>query len=39
MGTVFFNQIIMILNTTKNYFEFSRQAGGELLNFDNNKSR
>ena len=37
MGTVFFNQIIMILNTTKNYFEFSRQAGGELLNFDNNK--
>ena len=35
MGTVF-NQIIMILNTTKNYFEFSRQAG-ELLNFDNNK--
>lgn len=38
MGTVFFNQIIMIVNTTKNYFEFSRQAGEELLNLNNSKN-
>ncbi|WP_440680922.1 CDP-alcohol phosphatidyltransferase family protein [Candidatus Pelagibacter sp. HIMB1623] len=30
MGSVFFNQLIMILNNTKNYFEFSRGSGSKF---------
>ena len=31
MGSVFFNQIIMIVNTTKNYFEFSRESSPQFM--------
>jgi len=38
MGSVFFNQIIMIVNTTKNYFELSRDSGSKLIKFKENKN-
>jgi len=38
MGSVFFNQIIMIVNTTKNYFELSRDSGSKLIKIKNNKN-
>lgn len=38
MGSVFFNQIIMILNTTKNYFEFSRVSGSNFIKIIENKN-
>ena len=38
MGSVFFNQIIMIVNTTKNYFELSRDSGSKLIKIKENKN-
>jgi len=38
IGSVFFNQIIMILNTTRNYFEFSRDSGSKFVKIIENKN-
>ena len=38
IGSVFFNQIIMILNTTRNYFEFSRDSGSKFIKIIENKN-
>ena len=38
IGSVFFNKIIMILNTTRNYFEFSRDSGSKFIKIIENKN-
>ena len=38
IGSVFFNQIIMILNTTRNYFEFSRDSGSKFTKIIEDKN-